>query len=117
MKELAKYISKDELISYKEVLNNLELENYDHYGLEVYSFEGREYAIGTDLECDVALEEALDQYIDDCILPELPEFAARYFDTDSWKNDAEYDGRGHSLATYDGNEIELDNDLFAYRIN
>lgn len=27
------------------------------------------------------------------------------------------DGRGHFLAQYDGDEIELGNDLFAYRIN
>lgn len=28
-----------------------------------------------------------------------------------------WDGRGSNLASYDGEEIELDNDLFAYRIN
>lgn len=28
-----------------------------------------------------------------------------------------WDGRGNSLASYDGNEIELDNGLYAYRLN
>lgn len=28
-----------------------------------------------------------------------------------------WDGRGHNLASYDGEEIELDNGLYAYRLN
>lgn len=28
----------------------------------------------------------------------------------------EYDGRGHSLASYDGNELELENGYYAYRV-
>lgn len=33
-------------------------------------------------------------------------------------NDAiKADGRGHTLSGYDGEEIELDNGLFAYRVN
>ena len=33
------------------------------------------------------------------------------------KECADWDGRGHLLATYDGEEIELDNGLYAYRMN
>lgn len=117
MKELAKYISEYERKPYKKVLDNLELEKYTHYELEVYSFEGTEYAVGTDEECDYAWEEALHQYIDDCIYPELSDFAAKYFDEDRWISDAKFDGRGHSLGVYDGNEIELENNLYAYIIN
>lgn len=29
----------------------------------------------------------------------------------------DWDGRGHNLASYDGEEIELDNGLYAYRMN
>lgn len=28
----------------------------------------------------------------------------------------EHDGRGHSLSSYDGNELELDNEYYAYRV-
>ena len=92
-------------------------ESYEHYGLIVLDGETGEYAIGTDSECDDAWEESLDNYIDECIIPELPESMVNYFDDESWKRDAKYDGRGHSLSSYDGNEIELDDDLFMYRIS
>jgi len=64
------------------------------------------YLVLTDSEADDAWEEALDNYLDDCVLPELTESAQTYFDRDSWKSGARYDGRGHALATYDGNEHE-----------
>ena len=79
-----------------------------------------EYLVYTDAEADDAWDESLDQYIDDCIIPELPEFAARYFDVEAWKRDARYDGRGHSLSGYDGeeNEIQVDGTWFyIYRTN
>jgi len=43
-----------------------------------------------------------------------------YFDEDAWKYDAKMDGRGHSLASYDGNENEEtvnDETYYIYRIN
>jgi hypothetical protein len=117
MKELAKYISEDERIPYKDVLENIEEEEYTHYDIKVYSFEGREYAVGTDEECDYAWRRSLEEYLQECIYPKLPENVVNYFDDEKWIQDAEHDGRDHSLATYDGEEIELDNNLYAYRIN
>lgn len=87
------------------------------YGLTIYSIGRREYAVGTDAEADEAWDQALDSYLDECVLPELPETAKRYFDCDAWKRDARYDGRGHSLASYDGEELELDGYFYAFRIN
>ena len=93
-------------------------ERYDCYGMPVYSADGGEYAIGTDDEADDALDQSLDSYIDDCgLLDSMPEHLVQYFDRESWKSDARYDGRGHWLSSYDGDEIELGNGLFAYRIN
>lgn len=43
-----------------------------------------------------------------------------HFDDEAWKRDARMDGRGHSLATYDGHEHyeTVDGDEFyIYRIN
>ena len=91
---------------------------YDENYFEVDG-EG-EYMVLTDDEANDAWDESLDQYIDDCIIPELPEFAARYFDVEAWKRDAQYDGRGHSLSGYDGeeNEIQVDGTWFyIYRTN
>jgi len=66
----------------------------------------RSYAVVDDNTADKLWEDSLYNYIDDCILPELPSYLSNYFDKDSWISDARYDGRGHSLATYDGNEHE-----------
>lgn len=64
------------------------------------------YLVLTDDEAEEAWDESLEHYLDELILPELPEQAQRYFDRTAWKSDAKYDGRGHSLATYDGHEHE-----------
>lgn len=65
-----------------------------------------EWVVLTDDEADEKWEESLDNYIEECILPELPEEYRYYFDNEKWKRDAKMDGRGHSLATYDGEEGE-----------
>lgn len=68
------------------------------------SINGDDLLILTDSEADDREEEELDSYIDDCIIPELPECYQNYFDYDAWKRDAHFDGRGHIIARYDGNE-------------
>ena len=93
-------------------------ERYENYGLTVYSADGGEYAIGTDDEADSAWDQSLDSYIEECIIPEIKdETLKRYFDVESWKSDARYDGRGHCLSSYDGDEIELGGGFYAFRIN
>jgi len=93
-------------------------EKYDHYGLTVVSHGRSEYAIGTDAEADEAWDQSLDSYIDDCgLLDSMPENLRRYFDRDAWKSDARHDGRGHSLASYDGEEMDLSDGFYAFRIN
>ena len=88
----------------------------EHYGLKVLAVGTKEFAIGTEDEADDAWEESLDNYIDECILPEMPKFTQFYFDDEKWKNDARMDGRGHSLSSYDGGEIDVA-DLVMFRIN
>jgi hypothetical protein len=82
---------------------------HNYSSLEPY--ESENYLVLTDYEADDALDEALEQYIDKCILYNLPEQYRNYFDRDAWKSDAlksdaHQDGRGHSLASYDGEEHE-----------
>ena len=75
-----------------------------------------EYLVLTGDEADEAFDRALDGYLDECILPQLPEHFRIYFDQDFWKRDAAIDGRGHVLAHYDGWEHEV-GEFFIYRIN
>jgi len=68
---------------------------------------GGEYRVMTGSGLETAIDEALDQYLDDCVLADLPESARWYFDRDKWKDDARMDGAGHILGSYDGNELEV----------
>lgn len=98
-------------------------ESHDCYGLKVLSCGRAEYAVGTDEEADEAWEQSLDFYIEDCITPELEKIQigslSSYitFDEETWKRDARMDGRGHSLASYDGDEMDLADGYVAFRIN
>ena len=81
-----------------------------------------EYLVLTDDEADEMWDEQLDSYLDECVLPELPEMARNYFDTKAWKRDARHDGRGHSLSGYDGCEEEVydeedETTYYIYRTN
>ncbi len=82
--------------------------------------EPGEYRVMTDSEADEAWDESLENYIDECILPEIPEHLRCYFDHEAWKHDAKYDGRGHSLSSYDSEEHEEQIDgewYYIYRVN
>jgi hypothetical protein len=98
----------------KDEADDIETSGYDE---SLFEYESEEYLVLTDAEANARWEEALDNYLEEVILPELPEFAARYFDEDKWKRDARFDGRGHSLSPYDGDEIEGRDGLYIYRIN
>lgn len=92
-------------------------EGHDTYTCES---EPGEYAVMTEDEANAAWDAFLESYLDDCILHELPAVAQQYFDRDAWKRDAEYDGRGHCLSPYDGeeHEIKIDGEWFyIYRTN
>jgi len=68
--------------------------------------EDRDYEVMTNEEADERREEELDQYLEDCIYPELDDNVKNYFDDEARKRDARFDWRGHSISMYDGNEEE-----------
>jgi len=87
------------------------------YRDETFEVNGGEYLVVTEEEANILWDESLENYIEDCIVPELPEAFRGYFDYEAWKRDARFDGRGHSLASYDGEELEADNGMVIFRIN
>lgn len=92
-------------------------ESGDHEYLNV---DGCDYLAGTDDEMDILWDEDLDNYLEECIYPELPNNMRFYFDDETWKEDARFDGRAHSLARYDGNEHKINfngEDYYFYRTN
>jgi len=118
----------------------------DCYGLTVFEIGRDSYAIGTDEEADAACESYIEDSIwafnaeficGCCGLPhELAEAIAAWqgkaceganegllklvnncCGLDHFTQEAvSADGRGHFLASYDGDEIDLGGGLFAYRI-
>lgn len=79
-----------------------------------------DYYVLTDSEADELWNEMIDDYIDDCVLCELPEAYRNYFDSEAFKNDCSFDGRGHTISSYDGQETEEkvnDTWYYIYRIN
>ena len=87
---------------------------------ELFEADGGEYLVLTDNEAGEKWEESLDIYIDECILPELPDAYLYHFDDEKWKKDARHDGRGHSLNHYDGSEEEQEINgtvYYIYRTN
>jgi hypothetical protein len=81
------------------------------YGLG-FEYDGAEYAVLSEDDADAAWDEALDCYLEDCVLCELPETARNYFDEEKWKRDTRINnGRGRSLNSYDGGEDEVTLDV------
>jgi len=86
------------------------------YDSNLFEYGSSEYLVCTDSEADELWDEELENYIDECILHELPECYRNYFDNEAWKSDAKMDGRGHSLNRYDGNEYNVDG-FYIYQTN
>jgi len=88
---------------------------------QTHDIPGQEVRILNEAEREEAIEETLDNYLDECILPELPESMRGYFDAEKWKRDARMEGAGHLLNSYDGTEHEHQDTngvwWFLYRTN
>jgi hypothetical protein len=98
-----------------------EMEEIEQEDSERFTYGREEYLVLTEGAANRHFSDSLDQYIDDCILEQLPENLRSYFDYDAFKRDVEIsDGRGPSLAPYDGEENEKEVDgtwYFIYRTN
>ena len=102
----------------QEVINELDniVNEYDN----CYSYYKEEYLVLTDEEADEEEDRQLDNYIDECVYPEIPEHLQNYFDEEAWKRDAHMDGRGNIISTYDGCEYDETvngTTYYIYRIN
>jgi hypothetical protein len=96
-----------------------DLQDIEIDGTHTTTIQGITYLAGNDEAMNECWDEDLDNYLDDCILPELPQHAQSYFDRERWKEDAKNtDGRANSLNRYDGSEEEAEINgtyYYAYR--
>lgn len=80
-----------------------------------YSVDGAEYVVLTDTERDRAIHNAVESYIDDCALPEIPEHLRSYFDYEKFRRDVDFAGEGDGMISpYDGacHEGQIDGEWF-----
>ena len=95
-----------------------EIDDIIEHGDCRWTVQGTDYLCGNDEEMDEAWEQSLENYLDECVLPELPENMREYFDKEAWIEDAKVDGRAHSLNRYDGTEasvVTLNSTIYIYR--
>ena len=83
-----------------------EIEDIQENGDNSWTVQGIDYLAGDDSDMDDKWDEELESYLDECVLPDVPENVRNYFDSEAWKRDARYDGRGHALNRYNGGEEE-----------
>jgi hypothetical protein len=76
----------------------------------------REYLVLTDKEADKKFKEYQNDIINDFVLPEIPQQYRSYFKYKKFRKDVlKEDGRGPTLAGYDGEELEkMVNGTFYY---
>ena len=94
--------------------------NVSSYNEQTIEYGNKEYLVVTDDEADELWEQDLDAYLEECVYPGIPGHLRFYFDDEAWKSDAKFDGRGYSLAKYDGNEYSETVDgteFYIYRVN
>ena len=93
---------------------------YKFYGAGTVIREGSaEYAIVPEADIDDAFKEYAEQYVDDCILPTMPESTRRYFDMEAFIEDLQVDGYG-IMSSYDGNYEEItvnEKTWYVFRLN
>lgn len=112
LREVADNNPDDKALALGAFLETWDVE--EGYDDQHFDAQGAEYMVLDDSEADAAEDEYLDQLLDDEGVVEGA--SSPYFDREAWKRDAKIDGRGHSLAHYDGNEEEY-GDFFIYRTN
>lgn len=102
---------------------SLESINELRHGDNLYDSDDEpgEYLVLTDSEADDAFKASVENYVEECILDQLPRQYRMYFDTEAFTRDVRIgDGRSPSLASYDGAENEEmvdDTWYYIYRVN
>lgn len=73
---------------------------------DYFNINGETLLILTDDEADEMTRKYLESYIEDSVLPQIPEELQSYFDTDKYINDVLYYGASSILVDYNINKNE-----------
>lgn len=90
-----------------------------HTGDIIDDIDTTDYRVLDDLERDEALNDYADNYYQDIILPEIPQYLQWYFDEVSWKSDyldSLDSGEALSSNGYESEVTVLDETFYIYEI-
>lgn len=124
--ELANTISEleqelEDLISSKKDIYNIIPAGYSHYGLQVFDYEGDEYAVGTESESEEAAKDSVSNLLDDIGVEgfnssfvenhinddEVEDYIRQFFESDIRENPEVYlDETDRELSSNQRSEIE-----------
>jgi len=109
------------LAEFLNLTEQCEIEGIKENGYE-YSYGDETYLVLTDDEADDEATKRVESYVDEYVLSEIPERYRFYFDEERFIDDClTQNGRGHTLASYDGTEHEITTasgeTYYIYRIN
>jgi len=120
---LTSELRKKALIQYLKITDKDDQEDIKELYDNCFETCVGEFLVLNDREADELFEDQIENYIDECILHELPEPYRYYFDNEKFIRDVRLsDGRGPTLAGYDGAEQEtrldeIEDWVFIYRVN
>lgn len=70
------------------------------------AIEKDDYFVADDEDANKEAQDYAEGYLEDIVLPEIPNHLQQYFNTDDWISDYLDEGRGHILSHWDGTEQE-----------
>jgi hypothetical protein len=92
-----KALTKENLLTDIELSDIAEISDYE------FCVGGETWRIMSESEYQTYSDEIIDNFIDECVLPEIPDYLQSYFDTDAYIRDIDYAGdRDGLVAAYDG---------------
>lgn len=84
------YLNEEKKQALSQFLN-CEIEEIEEgYADNYFEVNSEEYEVLTDSEADSRWDEEIESYINECILPEIPEQYQNYFDYEAFKRDAQF---------------------------
>jgi antirestriction protein len=102
-------------------LEDLEYGKYDFYEYgNIIKWGNEEYVVVQETLMDGLFKEYMEEYIDECVIGDIPESLRGYFDYEAYIDDWENDDGYSVMASYDGYIDDIDilgDQYYVFRIN
>jgi hypothetical protein len=87
----------------ENLISGIEISDIEEISEDEFIVDGETWRIMSEPDYQVYSDEIINEYIDECVLPEIPEYLQSYFDADAYIRDIDYAGdRDGLVAPHDG---------------